>query len=437
MVYKFRQRTKISLKTRLFWAVMMTVAFTVGGIVSVILLLHINHAFGLNGPKKSTNAPIVKPNSKSANSRLANTGSVTSTSSKSINSTQKEDAQGLRITECGITNLLHVNLSTSSVPQLKKLAEYEKVCNGGLASTVSFFAGTPTTSAEASEQASWVAEVLKEFSRKGITPLVFFEPASGNGILDLKAYKNGVYDGIINEYFASLRSRGVTDSMMGTWVPMPEGNIPVWGDVDPDDFSANVTKTVQIQKSYFPGSKAAVMLQSMTYPTNGSWANGSYKSLLPFVQSIPKGLINSFGLQGFAWPPTTPDDTAQLDPSVFLRVDFAAEAAHSLGVNNIWLNTGTYNRSYVVSRSSPYTLTSEQRQVVLNGIVQQVGILNGQGFTTAVHLFAEDKSLTDEAIDWSYWPAGLPDSSAGTYVFKTFVHDLKSIGTELWLYDSV
>ena len=441
MVYRYRGKTKSAIRDKYLRIFEISAAFIAGGAISILVLLHINHAYGLSGLKDPSGKGVITqkarndtmtPNNYKGQNTTTNNGNAIAQQQNN-----QENVSNIRVSECGVSAPMHNGLSASTLPQLKKLSEYETVCDGGLTDTVSFFTGTPTTKAEVSSQALWVSNALKEYAKNGIIPLVFFEPTSGNGVLDIKAFSNGAYDVVLNQYFTELKSRGITDTMMGTWVPIPEGNIPVWGNVDPVDFAAGVTRVVQIQKSYFPSSKAAVMLQSMTYPSGTSWVGGQYKSLEPYVKDIPKGLIDSFGLQGFAWPPTSVGDSAQLDPKVFLRVDFAAEAANTLGTNYVWLNTGTFIRSLVISTASPFTVTQLQRQTVLDGIVQQARILKNRGFKTSVHLFAEDKSIGDEAIDWSYWAQGNPATSASTKVFRTFVHDLYSNGVGLWLYDSV
>ncbi len=435
MGYKFREPVKMSLKLRLLWTIAFLTTFSLGAIVSAIILLRINKAYGLTGPK----APVQEEmNIEAADvPRLPTPSGETSDGNKQpdpkvLAAASTNTATETRLLGCGVTAPRHGGLNTSSIAQLKKLAEYEAVCEGGLASRVSFFAAMPRSAAEATSQAQWVATVLKEFARTGVAPLVFFEPA-GVPIKDLGA---GAYDVALSTYFSTLKTQGITDIQMGVWVPIPEGNIPVWGNTDPNDFAGSITKVVQIQKQYFPTSKAAVLLQSMTYPSGTSWAGGSYKSFVPYVQPIPKGLIDSFGLQGFAWPPTSPADVAQLDPKSFLRVDLAAEAARALGVQEVWMNTGTFARSLIVSRTNPYTLSPEQRQNILNGVVAQARTLSGQGFTTSVHLFAEDKAHTAEGIDWSYWPSGQAENSANMGIFKTFVNDLRSANIALWLYDS-
>ncbi|MGD0284407.1 MAG: hypothetical protein ABSB12_02350 [Candidatus Saccharimonadales bacterium] len=328
-------------------------------------------------------------------------------------------------------------LANAVSPELRKLAQYEAVCNGALAARVSFFVPTPITVSTAQSDADSVAVKLKEFASFDIDPLVFIEPVSDSGNnIDLNLYSSGTYDPALDAYFAELKADGVTDAMMGMWVVLPEGNLPVWSTTDPETFAADVTITVQFQKKYFPNSQSAILLDSESYAPGAAWGSGSYVSLLPYVQNIPKGLIDSFGLQGFPWtaPANQAVDTVY-DPKIYLRDDFAAEAARALGINNIWFNTGTFNQMYTQTAAETVSLSPIQRQSMLNGVLGQAELLQAQGFNVAIHLFAQDKSATSEATDWSYWH-NQPGEDANTAVFTTFVHDITTAGIPLWLFDS-
>ena len=152
------------------------------------------------------------------------------------------------------------------------------------------------------------------------------------------------------------------------------------------------------------------------------------------MQSIPKGLIDSFGLQGFPWTaPANQATNTVYDPKIYLRIDFAAEAARALG--NIWFNTGTFNKMYTQNTAETVNLSPALRQNMLNGVLAQAESLQSQGFNVAIHLFAQDKSATSEATDWSYWKIQ-PGEDANTAVFTTFVHDITTAGIPLWLFDS-
>ncbi len=435
MVYKLGRGRVVGLRARLFWPGIVAAAFAAGCIGSAAAMYYVNKGTISLGWVSDR---IQKPNSgKRSPTLVANSVLPVKPTD---NDEDKDSSSGvlgktarLRSLNC-VSASPRTGLASSAVPQLRKLAEYEQVCPQGV-KAASFFIGTPASATEASDYADWVASVLKDFSAKKVSPLVFMEPTTSKGLIDAKQYKSGSYDAALDAFFAALKSKGVTDAQMGTWIPWPEGNIPVWTSVDPALFAANVTKTVQFQKKYFPASKAAILLESKTYPSAGSWSGGKYVSLLPYVQGIPKGLVNSFGLQGFAWPPTAPDEAPQLDPKQFLRVDLAAQAAKTLGAKEVWFNTGVFGKSYVVSKTKPYTLSAKQRQAVLDGIVARAKVLKGQGFSVKVHLFAKDKSGLGEAIDWSFWHKVDPNSDS-TKVFKTFARDLQNASVGLWLYDA-
>lgn len=341
----------------------------------------------------------------------------------------------VRADSCTGGSAIHNALSDSWVPSLRKLAVYESVCNSAVASGASFFVPTPRTLSEANSYAVDVSERLKEFSRFGLNPLIFMEPTYPGGILDLAAIRAGAYDQALATYFSAIKSQGVTDSMMGSWVFFPEGNIPVWNNVEPSTFVANVTKVAGAMKQVFPRSKAALLLDSQTYPSGTNWSGGAYKSLLPYVQGIPAGLIDSFGLQGFPWtPPANQAGAPSYDPKSYLRVSLVAEATQALGVTQVWINTGTFSRAYA-SSSWAVTLTPKQRQQMLDGVLAQVKTLQTQGFTTSVHIFAEDKTATAEDIDWSYWPSTQPGSGENASVFKTFIRDARVNNVQLWIFD--
>jgi len=338
--------------------------------------------------------------------------------------------------DCTSSHPKRMALASSQSPQLKKLAQYEAVCGSAIVSQMSFFVPTPTTTKEAASDAADVSAQLHEFAKYGITPLVFFEPSTENGPISLTDYRAGKYDAALDAYFGAIKRAGVTDAMMGTWVPIPEGNLPEWTSLDPAVFAGSVTRAITLQKKHFPNSKASLMLDSLTYSQPGNYDNGRTVSLLPYVRGIPHGLVDSFGLQGFPWSPPTYDKTPSNGrPQNYLRVDFAAEAARALGVKNIWLNSGTFGTAYA-GQAGQVTVTPAQRLSLLNDVIVQIKALKSQGFSVSMHLFGENKSRSPEGIDWSYWPGNNYAASPSTYAFKAFVHNLQQNDVPLWLFDT-
>lgn len=323
--------------------------------------------------------------------------------------------------------------SSSASLSLQQLAELEQIYNSGGMSRVMKFTDVPDTTKGAQSQATNMASTLNQFASEGVNPLIIMEPVSdsnGNPI-DFQAYRNGAYDTILSTYFQTLKSHGISDAMMGMWVYFPEANLPEWGPVDQADFAPNVVRTVQLQKNYFPKSLSSIMLDAESYPAGStSWSNGSYVSLAPFINGIPGGLIDSFGLQGFPWvpPANVYGQASSLNPAVYLNYSLAAAAARQLGASQIWLNTGTFAAAYTNNPSQTVTMTAAQRQTILNGVFQQAQSLTEAGFTVAVNLFSEDKSNTSEAEDLSYQT---PDALA---VLKNFASQLQIAGIGFWLF---
>ncbi len=325
----------------------------------------------------------------------------------------------------------HVGLAASSAPELQQLAQVEQTSGGAVASGMMIFTNMPDSTNSARSAAADMYSKLNEFAKFGLKPVVVMEPTNSQGVINFASYKNGAYDPILNAYFQALKSLGATDRTMGMWVYFPEADLVEWGPVDVADFAPNVTRSIQIQKQYFPTSQSSILLDAMSYPAGStSYDDGSYVSLLPFVSGIPKGLVDSFGLQGFPWmPPANQKGDTNLNPSVFLNSSLAAEAAKQLGTSSIWLNTGTFAAMYTNNSAQTVSVSATQRQNILSGILTQATKLKSSGFSVTINLFGENKSNTSEATDWSYQTA---DAQA---VFNSFVLQLGANHIDLWLFE--
>lgn len=425
MVYRLGQRVKPKWQKLFGQTLLATSVFTLSMMSTV-------YAFS-----KKVNTGTWDPsfsnykNTKRRNSDLKKSNKVPqkSTDSQTVSTGQASEAVVSK--DCGTTQPEHLGLSSSYVPGLRKLAEHEQVCGGSFVDAMMFFTNMPRNSSEAIGYANSVAAGLKQFAKFGIKPLVVLEPTTSAGYVNFQEFRSGAYDSVLDVYFSTLKSLGISDQTMGVWVPFPESNIPEWGNTNPDDVSACITKTAQFQKKHFPSSKTSVLLDSKSYPSGNSWDGGSYASLVPYVKNIPVGLIDSFGLQGYPWPDPQPDHNA----ARFLNPQLAKDAANQLGVKDIWLSTGTYHKGTAWT-GQIFSLSPAQRQSILADILNQAKQLKAGGFNVSVHIFAENKLGVAEGNDWSYWDPGKMDSSPATAVFKTFVYDVRASGMNFWLFDS-
>ena len=339
--------------------------------------------------------------------------------------------------DCGNGKPAHTQLIKSAHPALKKLAQYEHLCKGAVVDQLMVFLPMPTTSAEATSFADDAAGTLREFSKHGIAPLVLFEPSQTIPTV-LRDMRSGHYDDILKQYYQRLHSHSVTSSQMGTWVLFPEANTPVWGNTDPDLFQANVTKVATLQKQYFPTSNISILLNSRSHPSDDSdWNKGQVTSLVPYLDHLPKGLLDSFGYQGFPSQSAANAATlySSLQPGEYLPVAIAQQAVDTLGVSKVWLNTGTYATMYASQPSQIVHQSPQQRRVALQGVLDQA--LAIRRAAVSVNIFAEDKSDTAEAVDWSYWHGRTADQSPDTRVLTDFIATLQQKKVGFSLYDNL
>jgi len=332
------------------------------------------------------------------------------------------------------------NLNESSDSRLIQLEKYQKVCRSEVTRTIMIFTDMPKDKIIAHKKAEQMAKDLKLFSQYGISPLVIVEPVTAWGLIDFKEFRSGFYDSFIEAYFQFLKKEGVTDSQMGTWVPFPEANLPLWNHVNatPYDYSAIVNRYLRILKKYFPQARGSILLNSATYENDDfNWVSGEYVSLRPYLVDLDKELIDSFGVQGFPWAPpkTARDKTAVLNAQEFLTESIIDEAAQILGVKKIWINTGTFGAKYTLDPEKTIYITPDVRLDILNEILSQAVKLKHKGYEVTVNLFVQDKSRKEEATDWSYLRESFSGSEETEIIFREFVAKANREGINISLFD--
>jgi hypothetical protein len=329
-------------------------------------------------------------------------------------------------------------LATSQNPYLEKLAVYQDACHSYVTSTMMIFVGMPVSQQTATQSADQVATTLKQFAQYHVRPLVIAEPtdySTGNNI-DYGQFAAGDFNQWLNLYFSTLKQQGITDQEMGIWNPFPEANLPYWANNQPQYFAPDVNDYVSIMRQYFPTAQTSIMLSSATYQTTDfNWQDGEYDSLLPYVKGITPGSIDYAGLEGFPWVPPAGGSGPILNAAEFLNPSIISETAQYLGTKNIWFNTGTFSVKYALDPTQIASVSPQERKEILNTIDEQALILQKQGFSVSINMFAQDKSKDSEQTDWSYWNNDQPFNSLDTPVLTNFINQLNQQKVGFWLFD--
>lgn len=322
-------------------------------------------------------------------------------------------------------------------PHLKRLNDYQDMCSSFVTNTLMIFTGFSEDVATAEANATEMANKLKTFQTNGVTPIVIVEPYIKDQAMGFKSYLSGAYDTGMDHYFKRLKELGVTDQMMGMWVPFPEPNTPSWNnkDTEPRDFAKCVNKYLGKLKQYFPGAKGSVLLNATTYePNDIDWENGDYISLSQYVDAIDKDLVTSVGIQGFPWVSNAQQRKRTIfNADEFLQPDLVIGMAQVLRTRDIWINSGTFASKYTNDPTKTVELSINERKALLNGILEvAVNIREYQQneYRVSINLFSEDKSATTEATDWSYF--GDVESQA---VLREFLARANEAEIPISLYD--
>jgi len=319
-------------------------------------------------------------------------------------------------------------LASAQDGQLRRLAVYQDLCGSRAFDQMMVFTYLPKTKPEAAKMAAKMSLLLNEYYLYGIAPVVIVEPIDENGDLVLfKGISGGEYDSALDGYFSVLKEAGATGSIMGLWVPLPEPNINEWGpgNNDPDEYVAAFNRYAGILKNYFSDGRLSVLLDSQTYDQK----TGDYAavSLEPYLKGLDKTYLSAFGLQAF---PDTEKDVSY-DADFVIDYKLAVESAKQVGVGSVWFNTGAYS----TARSETgdiIDMTAADRAKILEEILRKAAIVKSLGYRITINLFAEDKSQTDERIDWSYLK-----TAKDRQTLLDFITRVNLAGIALSFYDSV
>jgi hypothetical protein len=329
-------------------------------------------------------------------------------------------------------------LEGTSDRNLRKLKQYQDVCESFVTDTLMFFTSMPDSHKEALELAADVSRKLKEFARYRVHPIVIVEPETESGTLNFETLAAGVYDPYLETFFTALKDTGLSDDQLGTWVPFPEANLPLWnkGNFQPEQFGILVNRFLGMLKRHFPAARGSILLDASTYEDHDrGWQNGMHLSLLSYIRQVDPQLVDSFGIQGFPWvPPKYSWERPVVDPAVFLRLRLAEEAAAFLGTRNIWINTGTFGRKHVDRPARTVAMSPRLRASILAAVILQAETLERKGYRVSINLFAEDKSAAEEATDWSYWQTP-GEGNPGRDVFRDFMRRAAGGGIPVSLFD--
>ncbi|MGL4758807.1 MAG: hypothetical protein ACRCXZ_05700 [Patescibacteria group bacterium] len=322
------------------------------------------------------------------------------------------------------------NINSPISPYLQKINQYQT--SDFKFSNLMIFVGIPQSNEQAISEAKRVATLLKAIQQANLQAIVIAEP----GELSFAEFAKGTHTPVLTKFFAELKANGIDNSNIGLWVPFPEPNIPAWnnGGTPPETFGLCFNQFVLTMRFYFPGVKGSILLNTKTYqPEDKEYTQGAYSSLIPFVRKIDKDLLYSAGVQGFPWiGPKDKDWGYDKLATKFLPSEMTVELIKYLGIKNVWFNTGSINQKYTNNPNSLVTIPLEERQQTLSSILSEINKVHttlGTETKVMINIFAEDKSDTPEATNWSY------QNDQQIKLAQSFFQYSKGKGYQLSLFD--
>ena len=270
------------------------------------------------------------------------------------------------------------------------------------ANEVMIFVGIGATDAENNSLADYVSGRISQITSAGYKPLVVVEPSNSTGLISFNELATGAYDIRFKYFMNVLKSKGITNESIGSWVLLPEPNVPSWNktNFDNKDFGLIFNRLSKIVKMQFPRAKTTVLFDAKSYESNDTdWANGKKVSFAPYLTKVNTRLLDSIGLQAFPW--YSPNGVDKLtDPKDFMPTNLITEASQLTGVKNIWINTGIVHQ-YKSSSGAIVTVPFAERIVTMNTLQGILGALPRNNMKVSVNLFMEEK-LSNEGRNFQF-----------------------------------
>lgn len=330
-----------------------------------------------------------------------------------------------------------INFGQVQDDNLQKIAQYQDICDSFVTDHVMFFTVFPADSDDAKILGKQVAQKIKTFHDNGIMPIVIVEPYQDDALILYEDFIEDPNDGYLSVFFTTLQKEGITDEMMGTWVPFPEPNTPNWNpeNDDPREYGLSVNKYLGNMKEVFPHAKGSILLNAATFrPNDEQWNNGDYLNFSPYLIDIDVNLVDSFGIQGFPWvADATRNGEFIFSAEEFLQPFLAIAGAKELRTKEIWINTGVFASKYTNDQMKKINLSPSDRRAILNDIIRQIQVIQEyqqNSYRVSINLFLADKSESAEATDWSF-----TKTQEDHLVFREFVNKLEKSGVSLSIYD--
>jgi len=325
-------------------------------------------------------------------------------------------------------------LAGTQIPELVKLRGYQKLCDSFVSDSMMAFSIFPISEDELQNTAAGLGDTINQFSLLDIRPILLIEPINTTEKLNLKQIAEGKYDDKLETLFNALQETRNTDNPV-LWVPYPEINTPTWDrdGFQESDYSQMINRFNRILADNFPQDRIGVLFNSENHPVwDNDWSAGEYSSFDPYLEGLDKGAVDVLIVQGFPWlPPASQEQAAKvLDPQEFLVPRYIRSAADKLGIEKVWINTGTFRAIHLDVPGETVTQTIEQRKKILDKVVDIAADLRKNDLEVTVHLFAQDKATEKEATDWSY-----TKTNEELLMLKDFITQLYSEKVNFAIYD--
>jgi hypothetical protein len=329
-------------------------------------------------------------------------------------------------------------LTNSKFYQIRRLGELDFKCKSNSADLLVYKLVLPKNEEAAKDLALRTATLITENNDLQITPLILLSPDKDWKAADIQTLSKGGYDIVLESYFKQLRILGVSDESNVKWVILPNANLPYWDNsyIAPIDFMSIYNRMGKIMFSVYKKPDIGIILNSQTYETTPfSWTAREYLSFNQYISGVTKSYISFVGVEGLPWMPSLKvKDETMFTPKDYLNLKSLLEMKQALGVNEIYIVTGTFSTAYTQDPAQTTTVPAEIRKVILENTLREVANVKVTNVNITIVMLAQDLSSKEEQIDWSYWGSASTENQAHEVLLLDILRDAKNKNIKFGFY---
>lgn len=310
---------------------------------------------------------------------------------------------------------------------VRSLGEIENKCGSKVTDIIKYSIKIPKDDYSSKLLGFKVIEDINNMVEADIKPMIFLEIGKDWSEEDFAKLERGELDIHTITLLQSISSAGIDDNEINAFILIPKPNLPNWNGkyISPEKYRTYIQKLFPIISTIYPSVPIGMEFNSSTYEDLPfSYEEKEYLSLIPYLSGISDFDIKILGVEGLPWTPEIRSaGDSVFDPKEYLATNELMTAAEYIGINNVFIETGTFSAMYLNDDTAITPIPADIRQNLLNDTLTVLTKLKAENFDTTLILKSYE-DISSEGTDWGYYGSQYTEKTLHEKVLLDFLRNL-------------